>query len=45
MQEYFRDVYDHLHRINAAIEGMREMLHDRDLGVNLAHDHRSPRAR
>ena len=26
MQEYFRDVYDHLHRIHATIEGMREML-------------------
>ena len=26
MQEYFRDVYDHLHRIHATIEGIREML-------------------
>ncbi len=26
MNEYFRDVYDHLHRIHAAIEGIREML-------------------
>jgi len=26
MQEYFRDVYDHLHRIHASIEGIREML-------------------
>ncbi|MEO8346724.1 MAG: magnesium/cobalt transporter CorA [Betaproteobacteria bacterium] len=26
MGEYFRDVYDHLHRIHAAIEGIREML-------------------
>ena len=26
MQEYFRDVYDHLHRINASIEGIRDML-------------------
>jgi magnesium transporter len=25
-QEYFRDVYDHLSRINAAIENIREML-------------------
>ena len=25
-QEYFRDVYDHLSRINAAIESIREML-------------------
>ena len=25
-QEYFRDVYDHLARINAAIESLREML-------------------
>jgi magnesium transporter len=25
-QEYFRDVYDHLTRINAAIESLREML-------------------
>ncbi|CAG0995637.1 Cobalt/magnesium transport protein CorA [Burkholderiales bacterium] len=24
--EYFRDVYDHLHRVNSAIEQMREML-------------------
>jgi magnesium transporter len=24
--EYFRDVYDHLHRVNSAIENMREML-------------------
>jgi magnesium transporter len=24
--EYFRDVYDHLHRVNEAIEQMREML-------------------
>ncbi len=26
MQEYFRDVYDHLHRIHQSIEGIREML-------------------
>jgi magnesium transporter len=26
MQEYFRDVYDHLHRIHLAIEGIRDML-------------------
>lgn len=26
MNEYFRDVYDHLHRIHASIEGIREML-------------------
>lgn len=26
MTEYFRDVYDHLQRVNAAIENMREML-------------------
>jgi len=26
MQEYFRDVYDHLHRIHQTIEGIREML-------------------
>jgi magnesium transporter len=26
MQEYFRDVYDHLHRIHASIEGIRDML-------------------
>ena len=26
MQEYFRDVYDHLHRIHGTIEGIREML-------------------
>jgi magnesium transporter len=26
MQEYFRDVYDHLHRIHSTIEGIREML-------------------
>ena len=26
MNEYFRDVYDHLHRIHSAIEGIREML-------------------
>jgi len=25
-QEYFRDIYDHLSRINAAIESSREML-------------------
>ncbi len=25
MQEYFRDVYDHLHRIHASIEAIREM--------------------
>jgi magnesium transporter len=25
MQEYFRDVYDHLHRIHQTIEGIREM--------------------
>ena len=24
--EYFRDVYDHLHRVNTAVEQMREML-------------------
>jgi magnesium transporter len=26
MSEYFRDIYDHLHRIHASIEGIREML-------------------
>jgi len=26
MSEYFRDVYDHLHRIHSSIEGIREML-------------------
>ena len=26
MQEYFRDVYDHLHRIHLTIEGIRDML-------------------
>lgn len=26
VQEYFRDIYDHLHRIHATIEGIREML-------------------
>jgi len=26
MSEYFRDVYDHLHRIHASIEAIREML-------------------
>jgi magnesium transporter len=26
MGEYFRDIYDHLHRIHASIEGIREML-------------------
>jgi magnesium transporter len=26
MQEYFRDVYDHLHRIHETIEGIRDML-------------------
>ncbi len=26
MGEYFRDVYDHLHRIHTSIEGIREML-------------------
>jgi len=26
MGDYFRDVYDHLHRIHASIEGIREML-------------------
>jgi magnesium transporter len=26
MQEYFRDVYDHLQRIHATIEGIRDML-------------------
>ena len=26
MGEYFRDVYDHLHRIHSSIEGIREML-------------------
>ena len=26
MTDYFRDVYDHLHRIQASIEGIREML-------------------
>jgi magnesium transporter len=26
MGEYFRDVYDHLHRIQTSIEGIREML-------------------
>jgi len=26
MNEYFRDVYDHLHRIHGSIEGIREML-------------------
>jgi magnesium transporter len=26
MQAYFRDVYDHLHRIHASIEGIRDML-------------------
>jgi magnesium transporter len=25
MQDYFRDVYDHLHRIHASIEGIRDM--------------------
>ena len=32
-QEYFRDVYDHLARINASIESLREMLQTGDLGV------------
>jgi magnesium transporter len=26
LQDYFRDVYDHLHRIHASIEAIREML-------------------
>jgi magnesium transporter len=26
MNEYFRDVYDHLHRIHTSLEGIREML-------------------
>jgi len=26
VQEYFRDVYDHLHRIHATIEGIRDMM-------------------
>lgn len=26
MGEYFRDVYDHLHRIHSSLEGIREML-------------------
>jgi len=26
MQEYFRDVYDHLHRIHMTIEGIRDMM-------------------
>ncbi|MET0346316.1 MAG: CorA family divalent cation transporter, partial [Casimicrobiaceae bacterium] len=26
MGEYFRDVYDHLHRIHASIEGIRDMV-------------------
>ncbi len=26
VQEYFRDIYDHLHRIHATIDGIREML-------------------
>jgi magnesium transporter len=26
LQEYFRDVYDHLNRIHGSIEGIREML-------------------
>jgi magnesium transporter len=34
-QEYFRDVYDHLTRINAAIESSREML-TTAIQVNLA---------
>ena len=34
-QEYFRDVYDHLTRINGAIESMREML-TTAIQVNLA---------
>ena len=32
MQAYFRDVYDHLTRIHASIEGIREMLDHRDPG-------------
>ena len=32
MQEYFRDVYDHLHRIHESIEGIREMLTHGDPG-------------
>ncbi len=34
-QEYFRDVYDHLMRINAAIENIREMLATA-ISVNIA---------
>jgi len=34
-QEYFRDIYDHLSRINAAIESMREML-STAITVNIA---------
>jgi magnesium transporter len=34
-QDYFRDVYDHLSRINAAIESIREML-STAITVNLA---------
>jgi magnesium transporter len=34
-QEYFRDVYDHLMRINAAIENIREML-TTAISVNIA---------
>jgi magnesium transporter len=35
MQAYFRDVYDHLHRIDASIEGIRDMLATA-IQVNLA---------
>ena len=34
-QEYFRDVYDHLSRINATIESIREMLATA-ISVNIA---------
>src|SRR5205085_7295303 len=35
MHEYYRDIYDHLSRINAAIESIREML-STAITVNIA---------
>ena len=41
-QDYFRDVYDHLSRINQSIDSLRDML-TTAISVNLCVDRRSPR--
>ena len=44
MGEYFRDVYDHLVRLNQSLDSLRDTVATA-IQVNLAHDHASARPR